>query len=78
MVPSPKQRDIHLGSANILIEPDDRYLCIVPANSARTRRVMLPFDGDEVLSVILSKAMLLANNDTITEPTILRQLKRRV
>jgi Domain of unknown function (DUF4132) len=68
---------VHLGSANILIEPDDRYLCIVPANAGRTRRVMLPFDGDEVLSVILSKAMLLATDDKITDPTILRQLKRR-
>jgi Domain of unknown function (DUF4132) len=68
---------VHLGSANILIEPDDRYLCIVPANSARTRRVMLPFDGDEVLTVILSKAMLLAADDKITDPMILHQLKRR-
>lgn len=68
---------IHLGSANILIEPDDRYLCIVPASSDRARRVMLPFDGDEVLSVILSKALLLAADDKITNPTILRQLKRR-
>jgi hypothetical protein len=67
----------HCGSANILIEPDDRYLCIVPASSRRTGRVMLPFDGDEVLSVILSKAMLLASDDKITDPTILCQLKRR-
>lgn len=68
---------VHLGSANILIEPDDRYLCIVPASSGRTKRVMLPFEGDEVLSVILSKALLLAADDKITDPQILRQLKRR-
>jgi hypothetical protein len=68
---------VHLGSANILIEPDDRYLCIVPASSARAKRVMLPFDGDEVLSVILSKALLLAADNKITDPTILRQLERR-
>jgi Domain of unknown function (DUF4132) len=68
---------VHLGSANILIEPDDRYLCIVPANAGRTRRVMLPFEGDEVLSAILSKALLLAADDKITDPTILRQLQRR-
>jgi len=68
---------LHLGSANILIEPDDRYLCIVPANAGRTRHVILPFDGDEVLSVILSKALLLAADDKITDPTILRQLKPR-
>ncbi len=68
---------VHLGSANILIEPDDRYLCIVPANASGSRRVMLPFDGDEVLSVILSKVLLLAADDKITDPEILRQLKRR-
>jgi len=68
---------VHLGSANVRIEPDDRYLCIVPANSGRTRHPMVPFDGDEILSVILSKALLLANDDQITDPEILRQLKRR-
>jgi hypothetical protein len=68
---------LHLGSANVRIEPDDRYLCVVPANAGRTRRVMLPFEGDEVLSVILSKALLLAADDKITDPTILRQLQRR-
>ncbi len=68
---------MHLGSANILVEPDDRYLCIVPASSARTKRVMLPFESDEVLSVILSKVLLLAADDKITDSTILRQLKRR-
>jgi len=68
---------VHLGSANVRIDPDDRYLCIVPANAGRTRRVMLPFEGDEVLSVILSKALLLAADDKITDPEILHQLKRR-
>jgi len=38
---------IHLGSAGILIEPDDRYLSIVPATSRTT--AMLPFD--EVLNL---------------------------
>jgi hypothetical protein len=68
---------VHLGSANILIEPDDRYLCIVPASSARAKRVLLPFEGDGVLSLILSKALLLAADDKITDPTILHQLERR-
>ena len=66
---------IHIGSANILIEPDDRYLCIVPGNG-RTK-VMLPFEDDHVLSVILSKAVLLAADDKITDPAILRQLNSR-
>ncbi|MCO8274722.1 DUF4132 domain-containing protein [Actinoplanes sp. TRM 88003] len=63
---------IHLGSANILIEPADTYLCIVP--TTRKTRVTLPFDDDERLSVILSKALLLAADDKITDPDILRQL----
>ena len=37
----------------------------------------LPFDDDHVLSVILSKAMLLAADDKTTDPTILCQLKGR-
>jgi hypothetical protein len=28
---------IHIGSGNVLIEPDDRYLCIVPAQGDETR-----------------------------------------
>jgi hypothetical protein len=68
---------VHLGSANVLVEPDDRYLCIVPASSSRAKRVLLPFEGDGVLSLILSKALLLAADDKITDPTILRQLERR-
>ncbi|NML64323.1 DUF4132 domain-containing protein [Hymenobacter sp. RP-2-7] len=68
---------IHLGSGNILMEPSDRYLCIVPDRSARTLGapgVFLPFEGDAVLSIILSKAALLMDDDQITDETILRQL----
>jgi hypothetical protein len=67
---------IHLGSANVLIEADSPYLCIVPA-PARSPRMMLPLDGDQVLSVILSKMALRAADGTITDPGILRQLRRR-
>jgi len=38
---------------------------------------MLPFDGDQVLSVILSKAVLLAADDKITDEAILQQFRRR-
>jgi hypothetical protein len=66
---------VHVGSANILIEPDDRYLCIIP--KAGRSKVMLPFEGDQVLSVIVSKVLLLAADDKITDPTILQQLRQR-
>ncbi|MEV5984292.1 DUF4132 domain-containing protein [Streptomyces sp. NPDC052051] len=66
---------IHLGSANILMEPDDAYLCIVPAHGKGGGKVFLPFEDDR-LSLILSKAFLLADDTKITDRTILRQIKR--
>ncbi|MEU6218936.1 DUF4132 domain-containing protein [Streptomyces sp. NPDC047022] len=66
---------IHLGSANILMEPDDAYLCIVPSRGKGDGRIFLPFE-DERLSLILSKAFLLAADTNITDKTILRQIKR--
>ena len=36
--------------------------------------MQLPFDGDGTLSVILSKAVLLANDDAITDPQIRGQI----
>jgi hypothetical protein len=68
---------IHLGSGNILMEPNDQYLCIVPKQGdAENEPVLLPFEGDRTLSVILSKAFLLADDAKIKDPTILSQLKR--
>lgn len=69
---------IHLGSANILMEPNDQYLCIVPDRRPLRERIFLPFEEDGGrLSVILSKAFLLADDDRITDPTILAQINRR-
>ncbi len=68
---------IHLGSGNILMEPNDQYLCIVPKQSVTGgERVFLPFEGDGTLSIVLSKAFLLADDAKITDPTIISQLKR--
>jgi len=69
---------IHLGSGNILMEPNDEYLCIVPkqAPDAGTGGLFLPFEGDRVLAVILSKAMLLAKDSATTDPTITQQIRR--
>ncbi len=69
---------IHLGSGNIMMEPNDLYLCIVPARGTTagaegTRFV--PFEGDGTLAIILSKALLLAEDTKITDPTITRQLR---
>ncbi|WP_328397296.1 DUF4132 domain-containing protein [Streptomyces sp. NBC_00390] len=73
---------IHLGSGNILMEPDDAYLCIVVdrgavAAAGDTDRLFLPFEEDGgLLSVILSKAFLLADDARITDRTITSQLRR--
>ncbi|MCG8582195.1 MAG: DUF4132 domain-containing protein, partial [Bacteroidales bacterium] len=70
---------IHIGSTNILMEPNDQYLCIVPDRSKKdnTNGVYLPFEGDAGLSVILSKAFLLADDDKITDTTITSQINTR-
>ncbi len=69
---------IHMGSTNILMEPNDQYLCIVPdrGKSDVAQNVFLPFEGDNGLSIILSKAFLLADDDKITDITITRQIDR--
>ena len=76
---------IHLGSGNILMEPNDQYLCIVANRSAAGAGtdgaaggpLFLPFEGDGMLSLILSKAMLLADDTKIKDPTIVSQIGRR-
>lgn len=71
---------IHLGSGNILMEPGSKYLCIVPGRSIDSsggkapHRIFLPFEGDGMLAIVLSKAFFLAEDTKITDPTILRQL----
>jgi hypothetical protein len=72
---------IHLGSANIQMEPNNQYLCIVPGRGQSDRSkplddLVLPFEGDNVLSIILSKAFLLAADDKITDPAIVRQIEQ--
>jgi hypothetical protein len=70
---------IHLGSGNILMEPNNQYLCIVPdrrASATKTAsKLFLPFEGDTMISIILSKAFLLVRDDQITDSTILRQIR---
>lgn len=67
---------IHIGSGNILIVPQDRYLCIVPGRGKDKNldKLYLPFEGDRGLSIVLSKAFMLADDDKITDETILSQL----
>lgn len=66
---------IHLGSGNILMSPNDQYLCITPSiGGVIPRNLFLPFEGDHTLSIILSKAFLLAADKKITDPSITSQI----
>ena len=64
---------IHLGSGNILMEPNDQYLCIVQ-DQGKGDGIFLPFEGDTRFALILSKAFLLSEDARITDPTITRQI----
>ena len=68
---------IHMGSGNILMEPNDQYLCIVSGgrNEKENQKIYLPFEGDSLLSIIISKAFLLADDTKIKDETITRQIK---
>ena len=39
--------------------------------------VMLPFEGDRTLSIVLSKALLLADDAKIKDRSIVSQIKQR-
>lgn len=65
---------IHMGSSNILMKPNDQYLCIVADRSKSKNNVFLPFEGDTTLSVILSKAFMLAEDIKIKDRTIISQI----
>lgn len=65
---------IHLGSTNILMEPNNEYLCIVSDQSKKEKNVFLPFEGDQQLSIILSKAFMLTEDDKIDDKTIMSQI----
>jgi hypothetical protein len=69
---------IHLGSGNVKMDGNDQYLCIVPRAGGEigTDRLFLPFEGDTLLAVILSKAFLLADDRSIKDPSILAQIRR--
>jgi len=64
---------IHLGSGASQLAASGRHLCIVPT-AGKDDLEFLSFEGDATTTLILSKAMLLAEDDRIEDPTILSQL----
>ncbi|HSC81189.1 MAG TPA: DUF4132 domain-containing protein [Chitinolyticbacter sp.] len=70
---------IHLGSGHIHIEPG-AYLCVIPDwQSLPKKAVQLPFeDSDARTAEIISKIVLLLDDDQIQDEAILEQLQRSI
>jgi len=69
---------IHLGSGNILMQPNDQYLCIVSKpGGSEADKLRLPFEGDRMLTLILSKAFLLADDTKIKDQSIVNQIRQK-
>ncbi|HRH42134.1 MAG TPA: DUF4132 domain-containing protein, partial [Pyrinomonadaceae bacterium] len=65
---------VHLGSAVVHKLPGT-YLSILPVHSQHRGRLFLPFADDDPKSAeVMSKVLLLARDNEIQDPTILRQL----
>lgn len=66
---------LHLGSANASIKPG-KALFIVAVHSQYRGRLFLPFaDDDPRTAEVLAKALLLARDSEIRDPSILRQIE---
>jgi hypothetical protein len=50
----------------------------VQERKAERAKVRLPFEGDEILSIILSKAFMLADDDRIKDKSIVAQIGQRL
>jgi hypothetical protein len=68
--------NIHLGSGVVHRQPGGS-ICIVPVHSQHRGRLFLPFaDDDPKTAEVISKVLLLAQDDKIKDPTVLEQLRR--
>ncbi len=66
---------INLDTGEVVMKPGKRSLCLVPAPSVELSPDILPFrEQDYVLSLVVSKAVLLVNDARIRDPSIVRQL----
>ena len=66
---------LHLGSATVHRQPGGA-LCIIPVHAQHRGRLFLPFaDDDPKTAEVIAKALLLAKDNKIQDPTILEQLR---
>jgi hypothetical protein len=67
---------VHLGSGTVHRMPGGA-LCLVPVHSQHRGRLFLPFaDDDPGTAEVISKALLLARDAEIQDPTIIEQLRQ--
>lgn len=65
---------VHLGSGTVHRVPGDTVF-LVPVSAQHRGRVFLPFaDDDPRTAEVVAKVLLLARDEKITDPTVLRQL----
>lgn len=69
---------VHLGSA-VCHKMPGQYLSILPVHSQHRGRLFLPFvDEDPRSAELMSKVLLLAQDDKIQDPTVLSQIKDKI
>ncbi|MFB6457150.1 DUF4132 domain-containing protein [Chitinophaga sp. Hz27] len=66
---------IHIGSGEVWNTKSDRYIHIEPKVSVKNANLFLPDEGDILLTVILSKANLLAEDNLIADEYLLSRIK---
>ena len=67
---------IHFGSGNVLMKSNNQFLSLQIDDKKKAKNIYLPFENELILSLILSKAFLLANDNMITNEKILNQIKK--
>ncbi|WP_407541690.1 DUF5724 domain-containing protein (plasmid) [Deinococcus radiomollis] len=66
---------VHLGSGTVHRLPGG-FLCVIPVHNQHQGRLFLPFaDPDPKTAEVVSKVLLLAEDQKILDPTILEQLR---
>lgn len=67
---------VHLGSGIVHRYPG-YALCIIPVDAQQRGRLFLPFaDDDPKTAEVISKVVMLANDNKIRDPSILEQIRR--
>ena len=67
---------VSLRTGGIYFE-NTRYICVVPETAYKRKKIFLPFEEeDRKTSEILSKILLLVNDNKIKDETIMTQINR--